>query len=171
MIPTIPQRSSSGLSRSQCFSFLVTKDHFSSNWTSRVLGGKSHELVVEVLGLATRLQGQADDGVLVDAGQAAGLADADPLLQVGKDGEGFLLREVAVKQGRALQLAKAVLAGAAGEVTALGRAVAKGDAEVAQTTLAILSTVRILAAEVLEVVHVLPWRKNNRAVASMLPLA
>jgi hypothetical protein len=150
---------------------LTTKDHFSSNCTSRVCGGKSHELVVEVEGVAARLEGQAADGVRGDARQAAGLADADPLLEVGEDGKGFLLGEATVKQGGPLPLAEAMLAGAAGEVTPLlGGAVAEGDAEVAQTPLAIVSTVGILAAEVLEFVHGSPRPKNKRVVAVTLPL-
>src|SRR5437899_7020131 len=40
---------SAGLFGSQCFSFLATKDHFSSNCTSRVRGGKSHDFVVDLL--------------------------------------------------------------------------------------------------------------------------
>src|SRR5438093_971989 len=43
-----PQPNSPGL---QCFCFLPAKDHFSSNRTAVVLGGKSHELVVEGFGV------------------------------------------------------------------------------------------------------------------------
>src|SRR6266567_8902276 len=71
-----PCRASPGLSGSQCFSFLPTKDHFSSNCTSRVFGGKSHDLVVDVLGVLAGDRGEAHRRVLVDADEAAGLADA-----------------------------------------------------------------------------------------------
>ena len=54
---------------------------------------------MEWLGVAAGLQGQADHGVLVDAGQAAGLADADPLVEVGADGNGLVLGEAAVEPG------------------------------------------------------------------------
>src|SRR4051794_37163672 len=137
-----PQRSSSGSSRSQCFSFLVTKDHFSSNWTSRVVGGKSHEFVVELLSVVASLQGQADHGVLVDAAQAAGLANADAFPEVGQDRDGLVIGESAVEEGGPLAFAEAVLAGAAGEVAPLrGGAVAEGDAEVAQAPLTVVAAV------------------------------
>ena len=45
-----PLRSSAGSSGSRFFSFLATNAHFSSNWASRVLGGKSDLLVVKVAG-------------------------------------------------------------------------------------------------------------------------
>jgi hypothetical protein len=155
----------------QCFSFLATKDHFSSNWTSRVLGGKSHEVVVEVLGVLTGLQGQADDRVLVDAGEAAGLADANTFLEMSQDGDGFVIGEAAVEQGGAVAFAEAVLAGAAGQVAALlGGAIAEGDTEVALATLTIVGALRVLAAEVLEVVHGRPYRNQGQVVASTLPL-
>src|SRR6266542_6736598 len=60
--PTSPARGSPG---AQCFSFLATNDHFSSNCTSRVFGGKSHALVVDVLGVAAGYQGQPHHRVLV----------------------------------------------------------------------------------------------------------
>src|SRR5947199_6813728 len=99
-----PFWSSLGLLRSQCFSFLATKDHFSSNCTSRVCGGKSHEFVVELLGVPAGRQGQADHGILVNAGQATGLADADPFLEVGQGVHDFGIGESAVEQGGALTL-------------------------------------------------------------------
>ena len=39
------------------------KFHFSSNWTSRVRGGKGHEFVVEALGLVAGEGEIAGDGV------------------------------------------------------------------------------------------------------------
>ena len=56
-----PLRSSAGSSGSQFFSFLATKAHFSSNWTSRVRGGKSDHLVVEVAGVLPGDSAQAAD--------------------------------------------------------------------------------------------------------------
>jgi hypothetical protein len=121
--------------------------------------------------MATGQEGQADHGVLVDARETAGLADANPLLEVGQDGQGCLLREPAVEEGGPLALAEAVLAGAAGEITPWlrGGAVAKGHAEVAQATLAVVGAVGILAAEVLEFVHGAALSKKDQAVAITLP--
>src|SRR3954452_11843908 len=76
--------------------------HFSSNWTSRVRGGKSHELVVSVVGMLSGDAGQSDDGVAIDADQPSGGADAAALIEVLEHGEGLLLGEMAVEQGRAL---------------------------------------------------------------------
>jgi hypothetical protein len=150
---------------------LATKDHFSSNWTSRVFGGKSHALVVDVPGVAAGLQGQADHRVFVDAAKAAGLADADALLEVGQDGDGLVFGEAAVEQGRALALAEAVLAGPAGQIAPLfTRAVAEGDAEVAQAAPAVVGALGALAAEGLEVFHGASYRKQEPAVAITLPL-
>jgi len=50
---------------------LPTKDHFSSSWTFAVRGGKSHQLVVELVGVAAGPQPVADHRVLIDADQAA----------------------------------------------------------------------------------------------------
>jgi len=150
---------------------LATKDHFSSNWTSRVPGGKSHEVVVELAGVVAGHEGEPDNSVLVDPGQAAGLADADALLQVSQDGEEFIAGQAAVKQGRALALAEAILAGAAGQAAAfLGGAVAEGDAEVAVAAPAVVGAARVLAAAVLEFVHRAAHRNQEQRVARMLPL-
>src|SRR3954469_14891849 len=83
-----PLSSSRGSSGSRFFSFLATKFHFSSNWTSRVRGGKIHELVVEAFGLVAGEGEEARDGVPGDAGQPAGGADAAPLAQVVQDRDG-----------------------------------------------------------------------------------
>jgi len=87
VVPAVAAAVVVGVIRSQCFSFLVTNDHFSSNWTSCVAGGKSHELVVELLGVRAGQQAVADDGVLVHADQARGLADADAFGDVAQDGD------------------------------------------------------------------------------------
>src|SRR5262249_62425204 len=87
-----PQRSSPGRQR---FCFLATNDHFSSSCTSWVAGGKSHELVVGLLGVGTGPQGVADDGIFIDADQACGLADATAVLQVLADGHGPTLPQSA----------------------------------------------------------------------------
>jgi hypothetical protein len=97
--PLSPSRGSSG---SQFFSFLAMKFHFSSNWTSRVSGGKSHELVVEVLGLVAGEGDVSQDGVLGDADESAGGADAAALADVPEDGDGLLGGQLAAFEGGAL---------------------------------------------------------------------
>jgi hypothetical protein len=125
---------------------------------------------VEVVGVAAGLPGQADAGVLVHPRQATGLADADTFVEVVQDGEGCRLGQAAVEQGGPLAFAEAVLAGAAGETAPLlGRAVAEGDPEVAVAPLAVVGTVRVLAAEVLEVIHSAAHPNKVQDVASTLP--
>src|SRR3954464_3031334 len=74
-----PLRSSAESSGSQFFSFLATKAHFSSNWTSRVRGGKGDQFVVEVPGVLACELAQAADAAPVHLAEPAGLADAAPL--------------------------------------------------------------------------------------------
>src|SRR5262249_57715475 len=93
-----PRPSSAGSSRSQRFSFLPTKDHFSSNCTSRVFGGKSHQLVVELAGVLTRQEAVADHRVLFHADEPSGLADADPLGDVLQDGDHLFLGKLRLEQ-------------------------------------------------------------------------
>ena len=112
---------------------MATKDHFSSNWTSWVEGGKGHEFVVGLPGVRAGPQGVADDGVLIDAGQAGGLADAAAVLEVLEDGQGLLRRQSRAFQGGSLSLGEASLARAAGEHAESVLTVAEADAEVALT--------------------------------------
>jgi hypothetical protein len=146
-------QASAGLASSQCFCFLATKDHFSSNWTSWVAGGKSHEFVVVLAGLVAGESSQAHDGVVFDTDEAAGLPHATALGEVVEHIEGFGLGESGVEQGSALALGEAGLAAAAGEQPAPVLAVAEGDAEVTLAAQAVIGAVGILAAEVAEVVH------------------
>jgi len=133
---------------------LPTKDHFSSNWASRVCGGKSHEVVVEVLGVLASEYGQPDHGVLVDPDQAAGLADATALLEMLEDGEGFVLGELGAIQRSALAFGEAFLAGATGQDAALlVGPIAEAHPEVVEATAAVVGAVGVLAAEVFQVVH------------------
>jgi hypothetical protein len=123
---------------------------------------------VELLRVTTGQESQADHGVFVDAGQAAGLANADTFLKVGEYGADFVVGESAVKQGSAGPLTEALLASAAGEVTALRiGAVAKGDAEVAPPPLSVVGAVRILAAEVVEFVHGVLAKKKVKWLPSL----
>jgi hypothetical protein len=92
---------------------LPTNAHISSNWTSRVRGGKSHELVVSVAGVSSGDLRQAGDGVAVDVDQASGLSDAAALGEVLEHGAGLLVGQVGMEQGRALALGEAIFAGVA----------------------------------------------------------
>src|SRR5262249_54023373 len=107
-------RSSSG---SPCLCFLPTKDHFSSSCTVRVWGGKGHPFVVQPLGVLAGQAGQAPDGVLVDADQACGLADAAAVGEVLQDRQERVARQAGVEQRRALAFGEAVLAATPGQQT------------------------------------------------------
>src|SRR5262249_58416599 len=98
---------------------MATEDHFSSSWTSWVVGGKSHQLVVSLVGMGAGPQGVANDGVFIDTRQACGLADATAILEVGEDGEGLVFREPGGEEGGALAFREACLAGAADQHPAL----------------------------------------------------
>src|SRR5262249_21954753 len=134
--------------------FLPTNDHISSNWTSRVRGGKSHELVMSVAGMLAGLFRQADDRIGVDIDEAPGLSDAAAFGEVLEHGAGLLLGEVGLEQGRALALGEAVLAGpAVEEPDGLVLAVAATNGEVPGVALAVEGAIRSLATEAREIVH------------------
>jgi hypothetical protein len=132
---------------------LATKAHFSSNWTSWVAGGKSHDLVVGILGVPAGRPGVAVDGILIDADQPPRLADTAPLVEVLDDRDGLVLREARGKQGGALALGEALLTGTTDEHQAAVLAIAETDAEVVAITQAVIGAVGVLAAEAAEVIH------------------
>ncbi len=110
----------------------------------------------------------ADDRVLVYPDQAAGLADAAALGDVGKDGHHLLLGQAGVEQRGAFALRKACLAGLAVEQAPLLAAVAHADGEVALAPLPLVEAVAILAAETRQVIRVhrsLRW--IGKVVSSM----
>jgi hypothetical protein len=147
-------RRSAGSAGSQFFSFLATKDHFSSNWTSRVFGGKSHEFLVQIAGVIAGDPAQATDGASIHLAEPAGLADAAPLGDVLQDRFDLLRGQPSVEQGRPLPLREAGLAGPTAEHTPLlARAVSAGHGEISGPPLAMFGAVRIQAAEAREVVH------------------
>jgi len=75
--------------------------------------------------------GQSADGILIDTDEPPGGADAAAFVQMLEDGEGLLLREMAVEEGRALALGGAALAGVAIEQSdAVLLAVAGADREI-----------------------------------------
>jgi hypothetical protein len=126
---------------------LPTKDHFASSWASWVAGGKGHEFVVALPGVAASPQGVADDGVFIDPRQAGGLADAAAVLEVGEDGQGPGVGQADAEQGGAFTFGETLLAGAAGEHPALVPTVAEADAEITLAAQAVVSTGGVLAAE------------------------
>jgi len=129
-------------------SFLATKAHFSSNWTSRVRGGNRDQLVVEVAGLLAGQPAVAADGAAIHPAKPAGLTDAAPLGDVLQDRPGPLGWEPGVEQGRPLPLGEANLAGPAAEhASELVGAIATGHGQVSGPALAMLGALRIQAAE------------------------
>jgi hypothetical protein len=109
---------------------------------------------MSVAGMLSGGVGQSDDGVGLDADEAAGLSDAVALGQVVEDGDGRLLGESAAVQGRALALGEAGTAAVAVELAILLElAVVAADREVSGVALAVVLAVGILAAEACEFVH------------------
>ena len=97
--------------------------------------------------------GQAYHGVLVDTDQATRLPHAAALLEVLEYGQRLVVGQFATIQGAALAFAEAVLAGAAGEDTAvLVGAVAEADAQITETPLTVVEALRVLTAEDFQIV-------------------
>jgi hypothetical protein len=119
-----------------------------------VEGGKAHQLVVEPAGVVAGEQAEATDGVLTDADQAGGLADAAAVGEVGEDGQELVARQAGTEQGRALALGEAGLAGrAVEEAVLLPGAVAHADGEVAVVAPAAVRAGGVEAAEAAEVIQ------------------
>jgi hypothetical protein len=109
---------------------------------------------MSVVGMLSGDAGQSDDGVGIDPDQASGGADATALIQVLEDGEGLLLGEMAVEEGRALALGEAVLAGLAVEqADVVLCAVSVADREIAGVSARVEGAAGVLTAEAREVVH------------------
>ena len=168
-----PLRSSAGSAGSQFFSFFATKDHFSSNWTSRVRGGKLDQLVVEAVSVLPSDSAQAADSAAIHVAKSAGLADAAPLGDVIQDRFGLLRWQPRVEERRPLSLGKAGLAGAATEHAALFmRAVAAGHGQISGSPLTVVRAVEIEAAETREVIHVgtPPVRSSVLTASCAIPM-
>jgi len=132
---------------------LLAHAHISSNWTSRVRGGKSHELVMSVAGMSSGHLRQAGDGVSVDVHQASGPSEDVALGEVLEHGAGLLVGQVGLEQGRALALGEAVLAGfAVVQADVIVVAVGCADGEVPCVAAAVERANRLLATEPSEVV-------------------
>jgi hypothetical protein len=127
---------------------LATNAHFSSNWASRVFGGKSDQFVVKVAGVISGDSAQTADCAAIDLAKSSGLADATPLGDVVQDGLKCLGREPGIEVRRPLPLGKTGLASAAPEHSPLLlRAVATGHGQISGPPLAMIRTVGIEAAE------------------------
>ena len=98
--------------------------------------------------------GQPPDGVGIDADQACGAANATALVEVLEHGQGILLGEMAVEQGRALAFGAAIFARLAVEhADVILLAVAGVDREIDGVREAMEGTHRVLTAEAGEVIH------------------
>jgi hypothetical protein len=142
---------------------LPTNAHFSSNWTSRVAGGKSHDLAVGILGVLTGQECQPGDGVLADPHQPGGLSGPAAVVEVLQDPHDLVVGEFRVEEGRRLELGEPGLAGLAVQESVLILAVVAADGEVAGAAAAVLRTVGIVAAMAREVVrgHGSSWIKQD----------
>jgi hypothetical protein len=132
---------------------LKTNDHFSSNWTSRVRGGKSHELVVELLGVRAGEPAVVNHRVAVHSDEPAGRPNTAPLGEVLKERDDLVHGELGAKQGRPFPLGESAAAPAAVEQTILLLFTVPGaDRQIAGATLAVVGAVLVLAAEAGKVV-------------------
>jgi hypothetical protein len=143
---------------------LPTNAHFSSNWTSRVAGGKSHDLVVGVFGVLTGQEYQPGDGVLADPHQAGGLSGPAAVVEVLQDPSDLVVGELGVEVGRPLELGEPGLAGLAVQEPVVILAVVGADREVAGAAAAVFRAVRVLTAMAREVVrgHGSSWIEQGR---------
>jgi hypothetical protein len=109
---------------------------------------------MSVVGMLPGPAGQSDDGVAMDPDEASGRPDAAPLVEVVQDGEGLVLGQMGVEQGRTFAFGEAVLAGlAVEEADVVLFAVAGADGEVAGVAETGGGAVGVLTAEAREVVH------------------
>src|SRR3954449_5978635 len=97
-----PRSRSNGSSGSHDSSFRETKPHFSSSWTSRVSGGKGHQLAVEGLGMGAGFGDVARHGVLIHLHQATGGPGPAALADVVQDGMGRRVGQPGLLQDGAL---------------------------------------------------------------------
>jgi hypothetical protein len=147
---------------------LATKDHFSSNWASRVRGGNRDQLVVEVAGVLAGDPAQAADGAAIHLAEPTALSDAAPLGDVLQDRFGFPRGQSGIEEWCPLPLREASLASPAAEHASLFvRAVSAGHGEISGPPLPMFGAVGIQAAEAREVVHgAAPPMRSSRMMAS-----
>jgi hypothetical protein len=109
---------------------------------------------MSVVGMPAGGTGESDDRIAVDTDEPPGGADAAPLVEVFEHREGLPLGKMAAVQRRAFALGETGPAGVAVELPELlVLAEATADREVAGVPPAVERTVRVLAAEMCEVVH------------------
>jgi hypothetical protein len=133
---------------------LATKDHFSSNWTSRVRGGKGDQLIVEVAGMLAGDSAQAADRGAIHLAEPPGLPDTASLGDVFQDRFDLPRRQPRVEQRRPLPFGESRLAGLTTEhASLLAGAVSSGHGQISGPSLAMLGAVGIQAAEAGKVVH------------------
>jgi hypothetical protein len=127
---------------------LATKAHFSSNWTSRVRGGKRDQLVVQVAGVLAGQSAQATDRVAIHFTESPGLAHATPLGDMLQDGFDLLVGEPSPEEDCALAFGEARLAGATPQhAPGLVGAVAAGHGEISRPSFAVVGASGIEATE------------------------
>jgi hypothetical protein len=132
--------------------------------------------------MASGQAGQADDGIPVDADQASGGPDSAVLGQVVEHGEGLVLGQMGVEEGRALALGEARLAGlAVKQADVIVLAVAGADGEVCGVASAVEWTIGVLTAEACEIVHgigspgragrvgIVSWSRDASGVTTLIP--
>jgi hypothetical protein len=117
-----------------------------------VFGGKSHEFVVELLGMLAGSEAIANHGVFADADQTAGLANAHTFGDVLQDIDDLMFGKPGIEQRRALAFGEAILAGAAIQQPALVLAVAHAHGQVAVAALTVVGAFLVLTAETAQVV-------------------
>src|SRR5262249_61266731 len=128
--------------------FWAKNGQLSSNWASRVWGGKGHESLVGVVSVSSGQAAVAHHRIAVGPHQPAGLADAAPLGEVLRDRDGFLLGEVRPIPGRALAFREPRAAGATPQdPVLLSGATAAVDAEVVTAAPAMPGPIPLQAAE------------------------
>jgi hypothetical protein len=109
---------------------------------------------MSVVGMLSGDASQSDDGVGIDADESPCGADATALIEVLEYGEGLLVGEMGVEQGRALALGEAVFAGVAVKQSDVALfAVAGADREITGIAPTVDGTDGVLAAKASEVVH------------------
>ena len=125
---------------------------------------------VTALDLEALARRAVHDGVLIDAGQAAGLADADALGDMLQDRDDLVRGQAAVEQRCAVALGEAPPAGAAAEQAAAVGAIAHQDGEVAGTAFTAVGAGGVEAAEAAQIVHGgPPWREAGKSSCSREP--
>jgi hypothetical protein len=127
---------------------LATKAHFSSNWTSRVRGGKRDQFVVQVAGVLAGQSAQATDRVAIHFTESPGLAHATPLGDMLQDGFDLLVGESGTEKDGTLAFGEARLAGAAPQhASRFVEAVAAGHGEISRPSFAVVGASGIEATE------------------------